>query len=187
MLSTSFISRFSGSSASRLRRRKGERGAALVEYALTFIFSMSLFLGIMEFGHALYAYHFVNNAAKEATRWAAVNGANCSSDGSCNGTAPMNIGPAKLTDVNTYVQNHIPAGIDTTKVTTTACGLADTAACAASTPQVCTKAVGTQPATPNAPGCTVQVQITYSFSFVFPLISSSPISMSSTSDMIIVH
>jgi len=187
MLSTSFISRFSGSSRSRLRRGKGERGAALVEYALTFIFSMSLFLGIMEFGHALYAYHFVNNAAKEATRWAAVNGANCSSDGSCNGTAPMNNGPAKLTDVNTYVQNHIPAGIDTTKVTTTACGLADTAACAASTPQVCTKVVGTQPATPNAPGCTVQVQVTYSFSFVFPLISSSPISMSSTSDMIIIH
>lgn len=187
MPSTSFISRFSGSSLSRLRRHKRQRGAALVEYAFTFIFSVALFLGIMEFGHALYAYHFVNNAAKEATRWAAVNGANCSSDSSCNGTAPMNNGPAKLTDVSTYVQNHIPAGIDTTKVTTTACGLADTAACAASTPQVCTRAVGTQPATPNAPGCTVQVQVNYSFNFVFPLIPGSPISMSSTSDMIIVH
>lgn len=187
MLSTSLISRFSGSSGSRLRRRKRQRGAALVEYALTFIFSMALFLGIMEFGHALYAYHFVNNAAKEATRWATVNGANCSSDGSCNGTAPMSNGPATSIDVNTYVQNHIPAGIDATKVTTTACGLADTAACAASTPQVCTKAVGTQPATPNAPGCTVQVQVTYSFSFVFPLIPGGPLSMSSTSDMIIVH
>ena len=187
MLSTSFISRFSGSAPSRLRKRKRQRGAALVEYAFTFIFSMTLFLGIMEFGHALYAYHFVNNAAKEATRWAAVNGANCSSDSSCNGTTPMNNGPAKLADVNTYVQNYIPPGIDPTKVTTTACGLADTGACAASTPKFCTTAVGTQPATANAPGCAVEVTVSYSFSFIFPLLPGGPIAMSSTSDMIIVH
>ena len=53
------------SSCESRRRRARQRGAALVEYAFTFIFSMTLFLGIMEFGHALYAYHFVNNAAKE--------------------------------------------------------------------------------------------------------------------------
>ena len=100
------------SSCESRRRRARQRGAALVEYAFTFIFSMTLFLGIMEFGHALYAYHFVNNAAKEATRWAAVNGANCNYDSSCNGTAPMNNGPAKSADVNTFVQNHIPPGIE---------------------------------------------------------------------------
>jgi Flp pilus assembly protein TadG len=184
---TSYTARFLGSAPGRLRRFRGQRGAALVEYAFTFIFSMTLFLGIMEFGHALYAYHFVNNAAKEATRWAAVNGANCNYDSSCNGTAPMNNGPAKSADVNTFVQNHIPPGIDTTKVTTTACGLADTGACAASTPKFCTTAVGTQPATANAPGCTVEVTVSYSFSFIFPLIPGGPIVMSSTSDMVILH
>jgi Flp pilus assembly protein TadG len=184
---TSYTPRFLGRAPRRRRRFRGQRGAVLVEYAFTFIFSMTLFLGIMEFGHALYAYHFVNNAAKEATRWAAVNGANCNYDSSCNGTAPMNNGPAKSADVNTFVQNHIPPGIDTTKVTTTACGLADTGACAASTPKLCTTAVGTQPATANAPGCTVEVTVSYGFSFIFPLIPGGPIAMSSTSDMVIVH
>src|SRR5215475_14076289 len=107
MLPISF-SPFSGNVRSRPRRFKGQSGAALVEYAFTFIFSMTLFLGIMGFGQALYAYHFVNNSAKEATRWASVNGANCNYDSSCNGTAPMNNGPAKSADVNTFVQNHIP-------------------------------------------------------------------------------
>jgi Flp pilus assembly protein TadG len=52
------------SSESRCRRAR-QRGAVLVEYAFTFIFFMVLFLGIMGFGHALYAYHYVNNAARK--------------------------------------------------------------------------------------------------------------------------
>lgn len=160
--------------------KRGERGATLVEYALSLIFTLTLFLGIMGFGHALYAYHFVNNSAKEATRWAAVNGANCSYDSSCNGTAPMNSGPASASDINTYVMNHIPAGIDPTKVTTSACGTQGGAVCAVSTPTFCAT-------TPNAPGCTVQVTVSYSYNFIFPLLPSGPIAMSSSSDMVIVH
>jgi Flp pilus assembly protein TadG len=175
MLATSFNSRFSVSASSRLRRQNRQRGAALVEYAFTFIFAMTLFLGIMEFGHALYAYHFVNNAAKEATRWAAVNGANCSYDSSCNGVAPMNSGPASASDISTYVQNHVPPGIDPTQVATAATWPVDS-----TSPAGCAT-------TANAPGCTVQVTVTYSFSFLFPLIPGGPIAMSSTSDMIIVH
>jgi Flp pilus assembly protein TadG len=177
MLPTPFISRFSDSAPSRRRSHKRQRGAALVEYAFTFIFSMTLFLGIMEFGHALYAYHFVNNAAKEAARWAAVNGANCSYDSSCNGVAPMNSGPASATDISTYVQNHIPPGIDPAQVTTTATWTANStgpAACGVT-------------ATANTPGCTVEVEVDYAFSFIFPLIPGGPITMSSTADMIIVH
>jgi len=186
MLPISFSS-FSGNVPSRPRRFKGQSGAVLVEYAITFIFSMTLFLGIMGFGQALYAYHFVSNAAKEATRWASVNGANCNADNSCNGTSPMNNGPATATDVDTFVQNHIPAGVDATKVTTSACGVAGGAACASSSPAICTTAVGGQPATPNAPGCTVQVTVNYSFSFIFPLLPSAPLALSSSSQMIIVH
>lgn len=187
MLLISFTSRFSGCAPSRLQGLKGQRGAALVEYAFTFILSIILFLGIMGFGQALYAYHFVSNAAKEATRWASVNGANCNSDSSCNGVAPMNNGPATATDVNAYVQNHIPPGIDAANVTTSVCGVAGGAACPASTPAFCTTAVGTQPATPNAPGCTVQVTVNYNYSFIFPLLPSAPLALSSSSTMIIVH
>src|SRR6516164_2224996 len=167
------------SSESRCRRAR-QRGAVLVEYAFTFIFFMVLFLGIMGFGHALYAYHYVNNAAKEAARWAAVNGANCSYDSSCNGVAPMNNGPATAADVNTYVQNNVPAGIDATQVTTSVCGVSGGTKCAASTPTLCITTV-------NAPGCTVQVTINYNFNFIFPLLPSGTIAMSSQSDMIIVH
>jgi Flp pilus assembly protein TadG len=181
--------------------RPAESGTGLVEFAFIFLLLITLMFGIMGFGHALYAYHFVNNEAKEATRWTSVNGSNCSLDSSCNGTGYMNNGPASATDVNTYVQNHVPAGIDPTKVITSACGVAGAAVCAASTPEVCSKAVGALPATPNYPGCTVQVTVSYPFQFAFAPINSivpaastttAPctkpgICMSSTSDMIIAH
>jgi len=182
-------------------QRTGENGTSLVEFALVFILLITIMFGVMGFGHALYVYHFVNNEGKEATRWAAVNGSTCGADGSCNGTGYMNNTPASATDVNTYVQNHIPPGIDPAKVTTSACGVKGGTACAASTPKVCTTAVGTLPATPNYPGCTVEVTVSYPFQFSFPLLNSvvpitstttapctAPgICMSSTSDMIVAH
>jgi Flp pilus assembly protein TadG len=179
------ISRFPSDASSKF---KGQRGAALVEYAFTFIFSMTLFLGIMEFGHALYAYHFVNEAAKEASRWAAVNGANCSYDSSCNGVAPMNSGPASSSDVSTFVQSLVPAGIDASQVTTTACWPANSVACPATTgvPNFCISGNAAFTGA-NSPGCTVQVTVSYNFSFIFPLIPGGPIAMSSTSDMTVVH
>jgi Flp pilus assembly protein TadG len=173
---------------SRVQRRSGERGGSLVEYALVigFIFFPLLF-GIVGFGHALYAYHFVNNIAKEATRWASVNGGACKTDLSCNGTAPMNSGPANETDVKNYVNNHAPSGIDSTKITTSACGVlagtlsANAPACQDSTQSSCTAA------TPNIPGCAVEVQVTYNFHFIVPYISTSPLTLSSTSEMTIIH
>lgn len=189
----------------RSRVRRAQTGTALVEFAFIFIVLITLIFGIMSFGHMLYAYHFINNEAKEATRWASVNGSNCGIDSSCNGAGYMNNGPASAADINTYVQNHVPAGIDPTKVTISACGVAGGAACAASTPQVCTAAVGTGASvigpTPNYPGCTVQVTVSYPFQFPFALLSTvvpvatqitapctTPgICLSSTSDTIIAH
>jgi Flp pilus assembly protein TadG len=162
----------------------------MVELALVLILFVTILLGIMGFGHLLYAYHFVNNAAKEATRWASVNGATCNTDSTCSA-------PASASDVNSFVQNHVPAGIVAANVVTSACGVSGGSACAASTPQVCTAAVGSQPATPDYPGCTVQVTVSYSFEFIFPLLPSSAtihapctkpgICLSSRSDMVIVH
>ena len=177
--------------AFRLRRGK-ENGAALVEYAFIVMLLLTTLFGIMGFGHALYAYHFVNHVAKEAARWAAVNGSACGLDSSCNGTGYMNNGPATATDINTYVQNHIPPGIVASSVSTTA-----TWPVKANSPTICSTAVGTTPATPNYPGCTVQVQVAYAFTFTFPLLPAASATtapctqpgfcMSSTSEMIIVH
>jgi Flp pilus assembly protein TadG len=179
-------------SGTRRRRLKNERGAALVEYAFILIVLLTTLFGIGAFGQALYAYHFVNNVAKEAARWASVNGSTCASDNSCNGVGYMNNGPAKSGDVTNYVLNHTPAGINSAGITVTSCGVAAGTACpVTNTPAICTTAQGTGagliPATPNYPGCTVQVQVQYTFTMIFPLIRTAPMTISSTSDMIIVH
>src|SRR6202051_3532365 len=80
-----FSSVFRASSQAACRRRnKGEKGASLVEYGLIvgFIF-LPLLLGVGGFAHGLFVYHHLNNAAKEATRYAAVRGSTCSDDKSC--------------------------------------------------------------------------------------------------------
>ena len=174
--------------------RAGERGSGMVEYAFVVVLFLTLMFGVSGFGHALFVYHHLNNAAKEAARWAAVNGKLCqTTDNSCNGTAPMNNGPAALADVLNYVKGITPTGIDPNKITISTattpptCGLSDTAACAASGPQICAAAVGGVGPFGNYPGCTVQVTVQYSYNFIVPLIRTTPILLSSTSDMIIVH
>ena len=79
-----------------LARLAGESGSGLIEYAIAFIAFMMLMFGITGFGHALYAYTFVSNVARDASRWAAVNGSTCGSDNSCNGAGIMNNKPRHL-------------------------------------------------------------------------------------------
>jgi Flp pilus assembly protein TadG len=174
-------------SSARVSRRKREGGSTQVEFAFIAILLLSILLGVLGFGHGLYAYHFVSNAAREATRWAAVNGANCASDSSCSA-------PATLSDVNTFVLNHLPPGIDSANVTVPssgACGLAGSGACSVSgQPTVCAT-------TANAPNCTVRVQVAYAFNFIVPLLptqstTTAPCTqpgycLSSSSSLVITH
>ncbi|HXW54805.1 MAG TPA: TadE/TadG family type IV pilus assembly protein [Candidatus Cybelea sp.] len=167
-----------------------ERGGVAVEFAFILIVLMTIVLGIMDFGRALYAYHFVSHAAKSAARWAAVNGATCgapsstcdSCDNSCNGTPPMNNGPASAGDIESYVTSLAPPGINTSALTTTANWTSN-----ADSPAVCTQAVGGIGPYENYPGCTVQVQVRYQFTFLFPLVSNKTLTLSGTSEMVIAH
>jgi Flp pilus assembly protein TadG len=147
----------------------GEDGTDLVEFAIVFLLLMTLLFGIAGFGHALYAYHFVSNEAREATRWAAVNGSTCATDSSC--TAP-----ATRADIQSFVTNHTPLGIDSTQVTANATWNPP----GSFGPSTCST-------TNNAPGCTVEVQVSYNFRFVFPLIRTTVLPLSSTSEMVISH
>lgn len=173
---------------SGLQRLKWEDGASLVEYAFIAMLFMVMLLGIIDFGRALYTYHFVSHAAREATRWAAVNGYNCGLDGSCNGTAPMNNGPASATDIQNYVTSLVPSGLDSSKVTTT-----PNWPTPSPEPAICTTTPSTlgcncyTTATQNYPGCTVEVQVQYAFSFLYPFVNMGSINLSSTSEMVIVH
>jgi Flp pilus assembly protein TadG len=181
-------------------RSRGQRGASLVEYAFVVFIFLTLIFGIGGFGHALFVYHHLNNAAKEATRYAAVRGFNCAltpvGQPSCTAlnSATGIAGPTTKADVQAYVQSITPQSIDSTKLIIVVCGVSDsTAACPASVasgPVACAL-------TFNYPGCTAQVQVAYPYNFIFPLLptfttatapcTSPGLCMSSTSDMIIVH
>jgi Flp pilus assembly protein TadG len=152
------------SPAPAFRKLKGEAGSNLIEYALIFMVLMSLLLGIVDFSRALYTYHFLSNVARDATRWAAVNGATCANDGSCAASASQS-------DIQNYVANITPPGVDPTKLTTTPTWPGTGAGCAVA----------------NSPGCPVQVQVSYPFTFIVPFISSTPLTLSSSSEMTIVH
>jgi Flp pilus assembly protein TadG len=174
--------------ATLLRRVRGEEGS-LFEYAIVFILFMTMVLGIVEFSRALYVYHFVSHEAREAARWAAVNGSTCTGDSSC--TAPISSSSAPctlctsgctaatLTDVQNFVRCSSPWST-TSNLTITACGVSGQSKCSASVPTTCT-------ATVNGPGCTVQVQVSYPFTFIFPFVYRNTLTLSSTSDMIIAH
>ena len=143
-----------------------ESGSGLVEYAIVFIVLITMLLAIADFSRALYAYHFVSNAAREGARYAMVRG--------CNPTSTQCPTPATTNSVQTYLQN-APMGIDSTQVSATTSWPVEP-----TSPTICSTA-----ATNNSAGCTVQVTVTYPFNFLFPFVSTSTLNMTSTSQMII--
>jgi Flp pilus assembly protein TadG len=196
-------SRFSAQcAATRLRRLKREDGGALVEYALVFIVFMTIVFGIVGFGQALYAYHFVSNAAREATRYAAVRGFTCANDqngGSCqaSNSASGITGPTTQADITAYVASITPQGINSSDVTATACGVSGASMCSASSSDNFCVVGNANYLALNYPGCIVQVTISYPFNFDVPLLPKSStttapctkpgLCLSSSSDMTIVH
>ena len=159
-------------------RKSGERGATILEFAIAFVLTFVLIFGMIDFARALYSYHFLSNAAREGARYASVRGASCD---------PAAVTPCSAggDDIQAFVRQIAPAGIDKTVVT-----INQNSNFLYPNPNnlpIC----GT---TPNYPGCTVQVQVSYPFNFIFPVsfYNSSPVSfqattinMSSTSQMTI--
>jgi Flp pilus assembly protein TadG len=142
-------------------------GNALTEFALVIPFLLAGIFGVIEFGRALYAYHFVSDAAREATRWASVRGNNCN--------AYLQVCHAKESDVEDYVESIAPPGIDTkpTKLLVSTAWVAPPGK-----GNFCNKF-------PQNPGCAVQVTVTYKFNFILPFMPTSTYSMKSTSEMVI--
>jgi Flp pilus assembly protein TadG len=130
----------------------------MVEFAICATFALSLMLGIVEFGRALYDYHLVANAARLGARYAMVRGSDCTVSG-C---------PTTQSAVQTYIQG-LADGLDTTQLTVTSLTWAATNVCFSSPYK--------------AAGCKVTVTVQYPFSFVaFPI---TPFNMTSTSIMTI--
>jgi Flp pilus assembly protein TadG len=147
--------------------KRRESGSGLVEQALVLTVLLMVMFGIIDFGRALYTYHFVSEAAREATRWASVRGNKCAGlTGGC---------PADGADVQTFVANVSGMGLDPAKITATTSWPIQpysSSTCAVNI---------------KNPGCVVQVQVNYAFQFILPFLPASAFTMSSTSQMVITQ
>jgi Flp pilus assembly protein TadG len=159
-----------------------ERGSSLVEFALVLTVLFMLIFGVMDFSRAAYAYNFIANAASEAARYAIVRGATC--------TTWATACPAAASDITSYVQGLVPAGIQVTSAST--CGSSSSTAgaltvCAtwpgtAGGGSACTETNGKA----NTPGCVVKVQVQYAFQFSLPFLPrSTTYTMTANSQMVI--
>jgi len=92
------------------RSLMGGRGSTLVEFAVVLTVLFMFLFGIMDCARALYAYHFVSDAAREGARYAIVRGSSCNSWGTAC--------PAAASDIQTYLRN-VPLGIKSSAVTVT--------------------------------------------------------------------
>lgn len=177
----------------RLNKLCGEGGSSLVETAISLCLYLGLLIGVIELLLTVYSYHFVSDAAREATRYAVIRGAN-----SCypNPLFPdCNLGPADIlsktnprhnpvlqyiesirypflnpdnlsADVTWWVSRQNANG--TTNWTTQCAGQADT---------------NGNPC--NAEGNAVKVVVTYDFPLSLPLVRIPLIKVSSSSQMVI--
>ncbi|MBB6142653.1 Flp pilus assembly protein TadG [Silvibacterium bohemicum] len=149
--------------------KRNESGSELVEFALALSVVLACVFGIIDGSRAVFAEHYVVNAAREATRYAMVRGS------SWNGTActtPATFScTATSAQVTSFVNSNIPPGIMSSKV-----GVVTTWPGTTSTGAACDTVNGT-----DSPTCVVSVQVTYAFAFSLPFLPQSAINFSSTS------
>ena len=151
-----------------LPKRERDKGSALVEFGLAAATVLLVIFLIVDVGRALYAYNWVSNSARQATRFAMVRGTMCDPllATYCQ-TTSMPRG-AQAADITNYVDS-LAVGIDTGQVTVNShCRAGATA--------------------PNPPPCAagdkawVQVQVQYNFHFLSPLFPTLSWTMQSTSE-----
>jgi len=153
---------------------RDENGSEAVEFALAFSVWVAAAFMIMYVSFALYAAHFVANAAQEGARYASVRGSSWS-NASCSASALDCT--ASSTDISSYVKNAAPPGLSTSSINVSASWPGNTSSGAA-----CDTADGS-----NSPNCTVRVTVSYNFSFPLPFITNSQRLFSTTSQMTIVR
>lgn len=167
-----------------------ERGSTLLEFAIVIVLLVTMIFGIVDFARALYAYHFVANAAREASRYASVRGSTWST--ACSDVTT----PGCSTDssnVQSYVQTLATGiGLGNVQSSTTL----DASLVAKTPPNGNASCAGVLPV---QPGCVAEVEVDYAFNFILPFMPkqtcskgtpeaytiSGSICMSSVSDMVV--
>lgn len=149
----------------KVRLQNGETGSALVEFALALSVILTLLLGTVDIGRALYAYDWLSNASRVGTRYMMVRGNDCA-DSDPHLTDGC---PATKDDLTNYLKTDA-IGIDTSQLTVDA-------SC-------------TGPSYSGDPPCgvtsIVTVKLTYTFSFLSPF-SPHTWTMTSQSERTVLH
>lgn len=150
----------------------GQRGGALVEFAIIAPVLFVFLIGSLEFGFLIYEYHATDYAAKSAARWASVRGANCS-DSSC---------PATATTIKSFVTSSVP-GLQTSDASfavTPTWSVANTASYpqAIPTPSACAQATANK-------GCLVTVTVTNPVTIQIPFITIHSFTLTSSSSAVV--
>jgi TadE-like protein len=180
--------------ATRIGRLLGcQRGTSLVEVAVSLAVYLSLMFGVIEFSMAVYAYNFVSDAAREATRYAVIRGEN-----SCvpnPGFPNCNLQPGSITSTTNPQNNPVLEYIDSLRYP----GLNPSNLSAAVTWWVaqqnengntswtiqCAGSVDLHGNPCNAEGNAVKVVVTYRFPLSIPWMKPTIARVSSTSQMVI--
>lgn len=160
----------------KVRHLRGEQGSALIEFALAVTVLLTLLFGIIDIGRALYAYDWLYNSARQATRWAMVRGVGCTT------LLPgCGLQPARPTsdDIQNYVRDTpvtpYTDGLDTTGIDTSAVNVTSQ----------CFAANNPERNLPCPPTAWVQVNVAYTFHFITPFLSGTTWTMYSTSERVV--
>jgi Flp pilus assembly protein TadG len=138
-------------------RHEGERGQALVEFAMTIPVVFMVIFAIIDFGRSLYTYDLVTSAARVGSRYAIVHGSACTPAPGCT---------ASSAGIQTFVRSTV-TGVDSSTLNVTATW----------------PAVVGCPGGSATPGCPVLVTITYPFKYILSF--NLTVTMTSTSQMVI--
>lgn len=158
------------------RPLRGDDGEGLVEMAISIAVVLMLLFGVFDFSLAFYTYHYVSDAAREATRYAIVRG-----NRSCIQTPNLSNCDASGPAITSYLQSLDYPGIDTSQLgVTTTWNTAVKQSSGAMTWNGC----GTADAC-KAPGNQVQVTVTYPFPLSIPFWQQTTVQLTSTSEMVI--
>jgi Flp pilus assembly protein TadG len=145
-----------------------EDGGSMIEFAITISVALSLVFVIMQLCLALYMYGMISETAREATRWAIVRGSTC-----VTGT-----GTSCTTNVNGSAITAYAKGLGFPNVG---------GGTLLVTPTYPDKFPVTNAANCNAPGCRVNVAISYTVVIALPFVPKNNISLNTNSEMYILQ
>lgn len=152
---------------------RDEEGASIFETALASTIFLAMLIGVFQMMLAVSTFNYVNDAAREATRYAIVRGS-----ASCTNTPNLSNCDATTDQIKAYVQGISYPGVKSASLSITTTWLT-----ASSTYPTSWSACTT--GTCNVPGNLVKVVATYPFSFSVPFVPKATINLTSTSQMVI--